>query len=299
MRCTMSLLLALALAGCSSTAKKPYKPVREDLGPEQFQQLKTVEHLWKTEDPKFPAARDQVLKDPVSAAWWTRTLIGYAVGSYKQNLRHQRDLLGTVKSTEPVGYQKAREELRIAGGVAVPIVVDEMLRHRDATTRALGVEVLIYMGPGVVPNLAPFLLHEDKRVPRQVLQVLGGLATDPAARDLLLQHARHADWTIRAQALESLAMVGESQLPVLREAALRDPDAFVRRRVVMALGRFKDRETATVVVAYYKEVLRQGDRQGIRAAQQTLQTMSGVRGDRTEAFWERWVESLAEKSSKS
>ena len=67
----------------------------------------------------------------------------------------------------------------------------------------------------------------------------------------------------------------------------------MRRRVVTALARFKDKQSATVVVAYYKEVLRQGDRQGIRAAQQTLQRMSGVPGNRTEDFWDRWVETLA------
>lgn len=289
------LLVSLALQGCTSS-KQPYKPVREKTTQEQAQQLKRAHDLWKAEDPEFPAARQEVLADPVTAAWWSRTLLGYAAGSYQEHLRKQQDLLGTVKATQPVGYKKALEELRIAGSVAVPVVVDELLRHHQAKNRALGVEILIYMGAGIVPDLEPYLTHEDKRVRRQVLQVLGGSAADARARSLLLRYSRDPDWSIRAQALESLALAGESQLPTLHEALLRDPDSFVRRRVVMALGRFKDKPSATLVLAYYKEVLRAGDRSGIRAAQQTLQAMSGVRGNQTEAFWERWVKSLPQKA---
>ena len=136
-------LVVLLVSGCSTHKKQPYKPVRQKPAAEQVQQLNRVEALWKAEDPKFPAARDQVLKDPVTAAWWTRTLLWYAVGSYQQNLRRQRGLLGTVQAREPLGYKKALAELRIAGGSAVPIVVDELLRHRDTKNRALGVEFLI------------------------------------------------------------------------------------------------------------------------------------------------------------
>jgi hypothetical protein len=296
MRCRI-LILVLVLAGCS-TQKKPYKPVRQKATPEQARQLRQVHDLWKAEDPKFPAARDQILEDPVTAAWWSRTLIGYAVGSHKQYMAQQRDLLGAVKVKEPLGYKKALAELRIADGVAVPVVVAELLRHHDIKNRALGVQILIYMGPGIVPDLQPYLAHQDKRVQRQVLQVLGGLASDARAQQLLIANIRNPEWSIRAQALESLALAGDAHLPLLHQAALHDPDPFVRRRVVAALAQFKDRQTATVVVAYYQEVLRQGDRQGIRAAQRTLQAMSGIRGGHTESFWQRWLEGLPAKPAK-
>ena len=213
-------------------------------------------------------------------------------------MRRQRDLLGTVQAREPLGYRKALTELRIVGGPAVGIVVDELLRHHQIKNRSLGVQILIYMGPGIVPDLAPYLAHRDKRVQRQVLQVLGGLASDPRAVQLLIQQTRNPDWSLRARALKSLALAGDAQLPLLHQAALHDPDPFVRRRVVIALARFKDKQTAIVVVAYYREVLRQGDRQAMRAAQKTLQAMSGIRGERTEAFWQRWVKSLPTKPTK-
>lgn len=289
------VILGLALGGCS-TAKKPYRPVRQELTPDQVQQLAKVEGLWRREDPKFAAARDQVLGDPVTAAWWSRTLLYYAVGSYQQHLRRQRDVLGTVQATEPLGYKKALTELKVVGSVAVPVVVAELLRHHDTKNRAVGVRILVHMGPDIVTDLEPYLAHEDKRVSRQVLEALGGLATDDRACTLLQEYSHNEDWSLRAQALESLAMAGEDQLPRLHQAVLQDPDPFVRRRVVSALGRFKDKKTATLVVAYYKEVLRKNDRQGIRAAQQTLQSMSGLRGNRTEIFWERWLDSLPTKS---
>jgi len=297
-RIPLLLTLAITLSGCSTHKNKPYKPVRQKAAAAQIQELKRVEALWKAEDPKFPAARNEILKDPVATAWWTRTLLFYAVGSHQQSLRRQRDLLGTVRAKQPLGYRKALAELRVVGGPGVPVVVDELLRHHELKNRGLGVQILIYMGPGIVPELEPYLAHKDKRVPRQVLQVLGGLASDPRARDLLLRNIRNPDWSFRAKALESLALAGETQLPLLHQAALHDPDPFVRRRVVVALARFKkDKQTATVVVAYYKEVLRQGDRQGMRAAQQTLQAMSGISGQHTEAFWESWAKSLPTKES--
>ncbi len=285
------LALGLAISGCS-TSKQPYKPVREKPTVEEAQQLRRTEALWKAEDPKFPAARDKILKNPVTAAWWIRALVWYAVGSHNEHLSQQRDLLGTVKAREPVGYKKARAELRIAGGVAVPILVDELLRHSYRENRDLGVEILVYMGSQIVPELEPQLTHKDKRVRRQVLQVLGGMAGDARAQELLAQNVRDPDFSIRAQALESLARAGDARLPLLRQAAVQDPDKFVRRRVIAALAGFKDKQTAAIVVAYYKHVLRKGDRQGIRAARQTLRAMSGIHGEHNEAFWELWLAGL-------
>lgn len=286
-RGTTSLALALLAAACASGPRR-HAPRPS---PEEVRQLEQAERLYRARDPAFAALRDRLAAKPATAYWLTAMFVTYVVQSRDARQATEAEFLrAAIGKPDPV-EARAFEQLRALGAAAVPCVVENLLRHRFADRRRLGVEILSAIGEAALEPLAPVLRDRDPRLRRYAVEAVAAMGPSPATKRVLLEAATDEEFTVRVAALRGLARQPLEHAARLREALSTDPDPFVRRVAAEALGAVADRETARALVAYYERALEEGDARGVEAADAALRRISGRRRRANLATWKAWLAS--------
>lgn len=126
--------------------------------------------------------------------------------------------------------------------IGLPEVVDvgcEMLKNENACIRRMGVEILSCLGNEAIPALGQLLKDPDPDTRLMVLSALAE-ANSPDVAPLLRDVIRNdGDVNVVAAAVECLAGLGqlsEQDSQIIKEAALRFNEPFLKYTVERALG---------------------------------------------------------------
>jgi len=316
-RCAAPLLAGLCvLAGCASTPPTQQKPT-----PEQYEKLAEAEKAWRAEAPEYPALRDELVADPVTAAWLTRMFVNVVVtareparaifeqqefqsnptdrGALDRDLRkavHDGSRAGDFRYLAARGSspsKRAVTEIGTLGAAAVPVLVADLLLSEQSHLRTYGVELLGYVGPAAVPALVDASRTGRAAVRGAAAEVLGRLAGEPAALARLGELVTDAEFTVRADAARGLQHGGAVALDLLCPM-LQDVDPFVRSTAATALGGHPGRRSALALADFLLRCEQDAESRGFEAAQKALMAMAQAKGPRRGEAWRRWAEMLPE-----
>jgi HEAT repeat protein len=135
------------------------------------------------------------------------------------------------------------EEVRWAVSAALrriqePTTIEPLitaLADLDGITPARVAEVLVAMGPQVVPVLLDYLPQVGELVQGNIYEILGQIG-DKQAVEALLRGVKAESVTVRSKAVQALGELRDVEVgPVLVEV-LQDPEPEVRARAAQALG---------------------------------------------------------------
>ncbi len=287
----LAVPVALAALVACAGASAPVAPLLDEA---QQAELKSAEALYRRGDAGFGEVRDRLARDPATAFWLTRLFVWDLVRAVDALAGDDDQFLRAAIGVRDPRVSAAVEQLRAIAPAAVPAITADLLRSPFSDRRRLAVDVLGAMGPGVLPGLMPVLEDGDWRVRQAVVRTAMQIEGEgDGARALLERAAADPHFAVRATAFEGLAASGEAAAPRLREALSRDPDQFVRRTVATALGEFRDLATAAVLVEFYAAALAAGDRDGVRAADDSLRRLAGRDRGGDLSFWRAWLASRA------
>ncbi len=226
------------------------------IGERDLADLRRDWRLFLRKDRAWPEARDRWLARGGSYPYViAENLLRYFLSA--SAFGDRRDLswiaVSAKKIGEPsVGYfgsllildqRPLAEPVRLKGKDGTVKLVQTWIND-DVTRQQLSM-ILAYVGEPAVATLASdaYLRGSSSNARRYVMYALGRIASDRAV-DALAPMLSAADWQDRATAAKSLGValaVGRNErarAPLLR--AVRDPDAFVRKKVEEALaGRSK------------------------------------------------------------
>lgn len=286
--------LWLLAAGCAGGAPA-YEPGRLDA--ERAARCQAAEAAYRAQSPEYPALRDALADDPVAVHWMVRMFVRDLIF-----VREGRPLGGTEDETEelfraaagiedPV-ERRAIAEIELLGAKAAPTIVGDLLRHPQPQPRELGIELIARVGDGALPELLPLAHSREPRERRTAARALGVIGSATIVEDELFRLAHDDDFTVRADAMRGLARGSERGAAVLRATLAGDADPFVRRVAAKSLARHPGRLTAAALVDYLQRCEKEGDSQGEKAAQSSLQALAGTRGIRTLASWKAWLADL-------
>ncbi len=196
-------------------------------------------------------------------------------------------------------YTRARSALGTMGPVAVPTVIDELMKNRFTDNRQIGVQILASMSKDVLPMLKQAVIDSKPTFRHNYVAAVAGMKPSPERELMLLDWSKNDDYLVRSGAFVGLQRAGDRHLALLRDAVARDPDTFVQKQVVKVLGGFTDRVTAATVIAYYARCEKRGDRMGASEAERTLVKISKKPPTRRGrlihyglSYWRKWVLTL-------
>lgn len=308
------LILLLFLAACASSsererhatakrwpelAARPDRVADKDLAifaarhpdPEQAAQLDRAIRIYLEDgDEAFATERERLAQNQVTAFWLARTLGLFAVEALSR-----AGQAGLQVAGEPAWARPIRNLVAMAAS-AVPFVVIDLLDQGLSDRRDLGKQILVEMGPEVLPAWSFILESSDLRLRRVGMQILADLPPSSLALPCLEKGARDPDFGIRASAYRGLGKAGEQWAPRMREALQSEADQFVRKAIIEAMANYRDRASLEAVVAYLETSLRNGEFDEMRRADRLLQEMSGQRGSRDPAAWRAWIRSAFDGS---
>ncbi len=278
--------LALALFAACGSAERRYDPGA--LPPDRIAVLQAAEKAYRDGDEAFPAQRDALSRDPVTAAWLTRMLVldVLRVREKRDTGRDQQLLRAAAGMRDPIEV-RAMTHLQALGAAAAPTVVGDLIQHVHGDRRELGVEILASIGAGSLPALQPALQSGEPRIRRTAVRAVAGMEPGPATAEALRTALQDGDFGVRGEAARGLGR-GPGDVALLVQIVEQDGDAFVRRSAAQALGACRDRAAATALVQYLERCKQQRDHTGEQAAQAALQALSGGRGPRTVEAWRSW-----------
>lgn len=114
-------------------------------------------------------------------------------------------------------------------------IIDLLSEADNAGLRNAAVEVLIRLGPQILPLLIDQVTSEDPDVRKFVIDIIGHMAT-PESIPVLCQALDDEDNNVRAAAAENLGMIkAHEAVPDLLDA-LQKPDLLLRFTILEALG---------------------------------------------------------------
>lgn len=291
---TASMVTAALLAACAGAPPAPPPPPplgSVPLAPAQLELCRDFEQAYRARDPEIAALRERAVADPEVSVWLTRMFVRDVLASREGRAVAEHD---DPDARADAGYEtRAIAELQLFGAAAVPVLVDDLLRHDQPQPRDLGVELLGYIGAPAVPAVARLAASPDPRQRRAVGRALGAIGAGPEAMPALRRLATDDDFAVRADALRELHAGGTPARDLLIERLRDDGDAFVRRVAAGSLPWFPSRASALALVDYLRRCQRDGDMRGETVAQDALQLLAGTRGMRSEASWRAWAEALA------
>ncbi len=237
------------------------------------------------EDSEFEIERRALAaEDPLAAYWIARTLAAFVVKAHRAGVADERSMVGEPAWKRPT---KALVEL---GAAAAPMVVLELLCSPVVRNRELGSEILAQMGPSVLPTWERVFGVGDEGVRRAAAKAMVGWGQPtPQVSACLEQLVGDSDFGVRACAYQTIGLGGGPTVAARLRVALESEDAFVQRAIAKALGRFRDRDTATSLVDYLSACVAAQDHRGSDAAVVSLQTISGLSGPRPLTAWRAWV----------
>ncbi len=285
----LALALTVTFTGCASTESNIMELGRLDEA--TFQKLVEANKLFQQQDPRYPALRDELLEDPVSAGWLTRNFVHYVF--YEREilgLHDDADLLRAAARIDDPFERFAIEEIRVIGGQAVPVLVQDLLLHKQAQVRQVGIELLTVVGEPALPRLLEVAGSSEPRHRRTAALALSGFVEHPPAVEALTRLVHDRDFAVRADAVRALRNAGPNVTPLLHDVLQNDDDHFVRRVAVESLAGHPSGKTARLLAAYLAKCKAGDDSRGYQAAQETLQELAGARGPRTVEAWQRWAE---------
>lgn len=282
-------LLGAALAMVASCAGSPPPPAPR-LSPEQMAKCKQLEAAYRAGDAQYPALRDDLAKDPVAAPWIVRMFVRDVIAAREErDVEGDRELLAAAANLEPLLAVRARAELRTLGPVAVPTLVDDLLRGSQSHQRELGIELLGHIGPAARAPVMKLAREGSVDERRAAARALGRIGIDDEVFGFLCGLADSGDFRLRADALRALEGGDERARQFLCERMQGDDDAFVRRMAAQTLGTFPKTETVLAICDYLDRCERDGDKEGRRIGQRALLRLSGTNSVRTSKMWRDWA----------
>lgn len=286
--------LSCLLAACASTEAK-WSPGQLDQV--RLEKCRLAERAYREETPDYPGLRDDLAKDPVAASWFVRMLIRdlFTVREGRP-LGEDQDLMRAAAKIEDPLEVRALAEIGEFGAVAVPTVVNDLLRHSQPQPRELGIELLARIGRPSLPALREMAHDGEPRHRRAAGRAMAAVGIDTEVMAMLTELAADPDFTVRADALRSLRGVGGAPAAaLLRRSLSSDSDPFVRRQAAQSLAAFVELDSANVIIEYLARCQREGDERGEDAAQEALCQLSGKArgaGKKREyplLVWQTWV----------
>lgn len=283
------LYCAVALpAACSSSEpeRRLHDPGRLDR--QQTEAMKAAEQAYRKKEG-FEEKRDALAKDPVAAFWLTRMLVLEVVRARDPREISDRQRLVAAAGVRDAAENRAIQQIVAMGKAAAPCLVEDLLKHKAADRRDLGVELLGRIGEVAAPAVTPLLRDPDPRLRRTGMRAVAAMSSTEAVRELLVQGAGDIDFGVRGEALRGLVSGGPAEAVLLHKALVQDPDPFVRRMAAQALATYRDRETARLLIDYLERCEREDERLGMKAAQTSLQSLSGSRYELAAEAWRKWL----------
>jgi hypothetical protein len=278
-----AVALAAVCAGCSGPSNA-YQPAL--LTAAQQAKCKTAEAAYRAGSADYPEMRAELVADPTTACWLTRIVITDLIKVREgRPLGEDQDLMrAAAHVTNPV-EQRALAEIDALGAVAVPTLVGDLLLHPQPQPRELGIELLARVGAPALPAVEAVARTGEPRQRRAAARTMGAIGVDATGFAILAQMAGDADYTVRADALLSLRSGGDDAQRLLLEKLRADPDPYVRRAAAKTLAHYPVQVSGLALVDYLERCEREKDRDGEKAAQESLKGLTNVRGFRTPAQW--------------
>lgn len=283
-------VLGVSLALFASCAGAPPPAPAAKLSPEQLERCRQLEVAYRAGAPEYPALRDELAKDPVAASWVVRMFVRDVIAAREgRDMDDDREFLAAAAKLEPLLAVRAIAELRTLDAVAVPTLVDDLLRGPQSHQRELGIELLGYLGTSARAPLLKLVREGEVNERRSAARALGRLGVDDEVFAILCELADSRDYRLRADALRGLEGGDERARRFLCERMQGDDDAFVRRMAAQTLGAFPKTETVLAICDYLDRCEREGDKEGRRIGQRALLRLSGTSRVRTSKMWRDWA----------
>ena len=294
-----SLALSCLLVACGAAPDRiAPTPVEKSapvpLTPEQNKALAAAERLYRANDEAYPAARDELAKDPVTALWLTRMVARDAVVAFDRRQASDGDFLRQAVGTDPV-WDRALVEIEALGATAVPCLITDLLRHPRHDRRRLGVTLLARTGADSIPAMRTELEGPDDALRRLTVLAVGEMPAGEGPLGALRAAAKDPEFTVRSAACEGLARMGTAGFADLRAALTAESDPFVRRVAARGLGGDRTRITAEALLTYMRACAVAGDRDGVAAAHEAMSRLAD-RDPRRPRGVEAWAVWTAEQS---
>ena len=291
--------LAAFTVGCGSS--EPARQHLHDPGRPDTQQmaaLKAAEQAYRKKDAGFAAQRDALAQEPVTAFWLTRMLIDWTLKARDPREISEKQKLGSAADVRDAAENRAMDQIVAMGPAAVPCVVEDLMKNKAADRRELGVELIGRIGTVALPEVTPLLTESEGRLRRTGMRAVAAMPPSPQTRELLLRGAADADFGVRGEAVRGLGPGGPAEAALLHKALVQDEDPFVRRSAAQALGTFRDQESARLLIEYLERCYRERESLGQQAAQASLQSLSGMKGQRTPEAWRSWLQQWRPEAAK-
>lgn len=250
--------------------------------------------LYQQGDPAWEQARD---------AWWSEgaeardvlvlNLVGDLVRRAPDPTRVGPDRTPVWKRPldEIVGFAR-RDPARV-----LPVLEESLRAAREPLAASAVAAALVEAGgSSALLRIVRERRDDDSRIgvgaACQALLRVGGAEAVDAVGSVL---RREEDWRLRARAAEALGGARYADRHRAAQAllpGLDDPDPFVVRRVLDALGRLGVRAVAPEVAARLSRALESGEAEIAEAAVSTLERLTGVRGPGDDPLF--WRQAAAE-----
>jgi HEAT repeat protein len=286
--CAASVCLLL-LAACASS--RPQAPAR--MSQAQAEKCKELELAYRAGAAEYPALRDELIQDPIVVPWLTKMFVRDLITVREgRPLGEDQEFLAAAAKLELKVATRAIAEIETLGALAVPTLIDDLLRNTQAQLRELGIELLARVGQPAREPLLRLMRTGEEHEQRASARALGriGVATEVFAA--LRELAQDGDFTVRADAVRALRTGGEPARLLLIERMQKDEDAFVRRTAASTLAAFPTTATALALVDFYDRCVNERDREGARAAQRALMELANTRNPRLPEQWRAWAPEL-------
>lgn len=288
-RCISAVLIGLAFAACAGETR----PRRATPDPDTFARLAEAERAYRHGALGYAEIRDELMQDPVAAAWLTRMFVRELVRVREgRPLGEDQDLLRAAANIENPVEKRAIQEIVVLGKGAVPVLIGELLLNDQAHNREYGIELVGYVGRPAMAAVLEASRSTSPRERRSAARALGVLPREPEALARLHELAQDREFTVRADAARGLRHGEAGAAELLRSMVRDDDDPFVRRTAATALLGHPGRPTAAALIDYLDRCRREVDTRGYEAAQAALVELAAARGPRTIEAWRRWAAAL-------
>jgi hypothetical protein len=289
-------MVLFVLTACGGVARPaPHEPDRPQVAADAVPRLVEAERLYRAGDPAFAAARDALAADPATAYRLAQMLVRDVLFHLDNRDYDEAEFLKSAAKAENPKLDAAQAELRAMGAAAVPCIREELLMHRFADRRAIGIRLVTGLDAAASRALLPMLDSTDTRVRRTALEAMAGMTIDAATQARIQRMTNDPDFTVRGAAFVASTRAWPESVHTLRDALTAESDPFVRRVIVECMGGCRDRRSAEAVVEQFSRALHQGDLRSAESARRTLQQMSGLDYGTAISAWQGWARTLPER----
>jgi hypothetical protein len=128
-----------------------------------------------------------------------------AIDSIVYNRQVMINILQNLSTIEHFDWEVLKRFIHQAGGKAIPILVDRVLKTEDSSERRILVDILVSMGPVVVPELRKQLAQCDwSLIVKGIIPILSDIDA-PEALDCLAEILDHPHQQVRRSAIRAIA----------------------------------------------------------------------------------------------